>query len=273
LQPIGNAATTDPQRYYEYALTDAKDEPYTVLRYHICTTDQLLALGIVPGNRQDHAHGSTSSLGAESSIPSSQSDRLDQERPSSDDGDVNTDLDEKISHASSPCRSTWVANGLLVPPSKRLTPTTSIREPSSPVKKSPHPKDSLESVVLDRNTSLRDTHPGFGRFVVRTPSPGVAVDQGVISASPEEIQSARPSAIHVLKGVFNSALRRRMNERPLPRSPSTGTKQRLLDRSVPLVDNKDSSRGTPASSLESLNSALKGLDLDEGVDRPSTTRS
>jgi len=55
LQPLGNAATTDPQRYYEYALIDAKDEPYAVMSYHICTTDQLLALGIIPGTQQDHA--------------------------------------------------------------------------------------------------------------------------------------------------------------------------------------------------------------------------
>lgn len=182
-----------------------------MVRYHVCTTDQLLALGIIPGNRQDQRGGTTSSVDAESlGTP----DIVDQEQLSTDDADTNAGAEDLRPHTLSPGEGTWMAQRISIPPSQRLTATTSTHEPSSPVKKLSHPKDSLESVVLDRSTSLKDLHPAFGRFVVGTSSPGTAVTHTDASASPEEIQSARPNALQVLKGVFDSALRRRTSPMP-----------------------------------------------------------
>lgn len=208
------------------------------MRYHVCTTDQLLALGIVPGNQQNQMGARTSSVDIDPQ------DYLDQEQPSNDDADTNAGAEDLRPHPLSSEESTWMAQRLSVPPSKRLTSTTSIHEPSSPIKKPSHAKDSLESVVLDRSTSLRDLAPAFGRFFVRTPSPGPAVDHVVASASPEEVQNARPNALQVLKGVFDSAMRRRTRDRLSPNSALSGPEHRLLDPAV-------LANATSTSSLES----------------------
>ncbi|GAB7339615.1 hypothetical protein MBLNU457_6211t1 [Dothideomycetes sp. NU457] len=267
LQIIGNTAATDPQHYYEYALIDAKDEPYAVIRYHVCTTDQLLALGIVPGNRHDQTGERTSSVDADSL------NSLEPEHLSSGDADTNAGAEDQRSHTLSPGDSKLMAQRLSSPPAKRLTSTTSIHEPSSPIKKPSHPKDSLENMVLDRSTSLRDLHPTFGRIFVRTPSPGTSEDRIAASASPEEVQNARPNALQVLKGVFDSALRRRGRDRLSPNSLLSGADHRLLGHARPLNGASTASPISTTSSMGSLHSPARVVNVDETMGRSTLGRS
>lgn len=230
------------------------------MRYHICKNDQLLALGIVPGSQKDQTDGRTSS-GEAASLELR--DSLDQDQLSTDNADSNAGAEDLRPDRRSPGEGTWVAERLSVPPSKRLESTTSIHEPCSPIKKPSDPKDSLESVVLDRSTSLRDLAPAFSRIVVRTPSPGFADDRIVACASPEEVQNARPNALQVLKGVFGSALRRRGGrERLSPNSAMSGPERRSLDQAAPSRGASASSPLSATSSIGSLHSASGEVSAD-----------
>lgn len=107
---------------------------------------------------------------------------------------------------------------LSIPPSRRLRPSTSFREPSSPIKVD----HGLPRLNLDQELDAVEAAEeciGLAETVLQTPSPGKSQDWVVASPSPSRGQRRTTKAI--LKGVVQSALRRRGSEGPSrERSPN-----------------------------------------------------
>ena len=179
------------QRFYTYALVDAKDEPYVTFKYTFCAREEFHAL--------DHTDADDFNL----EEPVSYDNVFES---SSSRGDLDHATPSPMLDSAGSMRR------LSVPPRKQLTPTTTRKEPSSPVKKGITHGDSSRGGVSEDTRDFQQVTGKSGSqrrtLTVRTPSPVDGCRNRLPSpGTPPSQRKAATSGL--LRSVVASALKRK----------------------------------------------------------------
>lgn len=104
---------------------------------------------------------------------------------------------------------------LSVPPRIRLVPTTSRMEPSSPIKQDADECPRSVSPISEQDDTENESSVEAQRnWLVRTPSPD-KLDHKTLESPPSSVGRTRTGRL--LKGVLESAMRRKAGQNPPPR--------------------------------------------------------
>ncbi|KAK3723519.1 hypothetical protein LTR37_001771 [Vermiconidia calcicola] len=170
LSTVSRKKKGERQRFYTYALVDAKDEPYVTFKYEFCAREQFDTLDHTDADDYDFQE------------PMSNKNLLES---SSSWGDLDHATPSPMLESAGSMRR------LSVPPRKQLTPTTTQKEPSSPVKKG----------TTDGCGSQRRA------WTIRTPSPDGSRNRLPSPGTPPSQRKAVTSGL--LRSVVASALKRK----------------------------------------------------------------